>query len=77
MAKDYIPETDEKFLDWAKNLTVYALAHYASWQIPSPQTTIQPLLTAYETAFAAAQNPNRGKLHTLIRGVLPQAKLLS
>ena len=38
---------------WAKNLYTYALAHVAAWQIPSPQTTIKPLLDAYESACAS------------------------
>ena len=60
--KDYIPESDEKFLDWAKNLSAYAQAHFAPWQIPSPDSAIKLLLDAYESAYAAAQNPNRGKV---------------
>ncbi|MDR1899682.1 MAG: hypothetical protein LBQ55_06730 [Treponema sp.] len=28
---DYIPAGDEVFLDWAKNLSNYALARFADW----------------------------------------------
>ncbi|MDR2193388.1 MAG: hypothetical protein LBP19_02835 [Treponema sp.] len=63
--KDYIPNTDEKFRDWSRNLYDYALAHYTGWSVPSPHISLEALLTAYESAFAAAQNPNRGKLDVL------------
>jgi hypothetical protein len=63
--KDYVPANDEEFLDWGKNLYAYALAHYAGWDIPSPQVSLETLLNAYEAAFHAANSPNRGKVDIL------------
>jgi hypothetical protein len=59
---DYIPAGDEIFLEWARTLYNYALAHFADWGgIPSPSASIGPLVGAYLTALTAAQKPNRGK----------------
>jgi hypothetical protein len=41
------------------------MGKYQAWQIPSPQTTLNPLLGNYQTAFEAANNPNRGKVDVL------------
>jgi hypothetical protein len=64
---DYIPQTDEGFLEFAKNLVSYASLNFSRWNVPSPQTELQAPLTAYETAFEAAQNPNRGKVDVLTK----------
>jgi hypothetical protein len=64
---DYIPSSDEKFLEFSKNLTAYALTNFTRWNVPSPQAEIQPLFAAYEAAFEAAQNPNRGKVDVLTK----------
>ncbi|MDR0644366.1 MAG: hypothetical protein LBG05_05545 [Treponema sp.] len=61
---DYIPSSDRVFLTWVRNLIAYVIPRFAAWNIPSPQTVLSPLLTAFETAFEACQNPNRGKLDT-------------
>jgi hypothetical protein len=63
-SSDYIPSADAAFLAWAQNLTAYVTQHFSAWNIPSPQTVLTPLLTAFETAFEVCQNPNRGKLDT-------------
>jgi hypothetical protein len=63
-SSDYIPSADGAFLAWAQNLIAYVTQHFAAWNIPTPQTTLVPLLTAFETAFEACRNPNRGKLDT-------------
>jgi hypothetical protein len=60
---DYIPVKDETFLDWAKNLYAYAVAHYSLWDVPVPQSTLQTPLDGYEAAFATALNPIRGKVN--------------
>ncbi|MDR2193524.1 MAG: hypothetical protein LBP19_03520 [Treponema sp.] len=65
MQTDYVPRPDGAFLDWAKNLYAYAFAHYAGWSVPSPQTSLEALLTAYDAAYTAAQNPNRSKADVL------------
>jgi hypothetical protein len=68
MAGDFIPHSDGVFLEWAKTLTTYASAHLAVFNIPQGVLTpIQSQLTAYETAFEAAQNPNRGKVDILTK----------
>jgi hypothetical protein len=66
MSTDYIPRSDGAFLEWAKTLITYAAAHLTTFNIPQTAfTPIQTLLTAYETAFEAVQNPNRGKVDVL------------
>jgi hypothetical protein len=68
MANDYIPQSDGAFLEWSKTLTAYAAAHLAAFNVPEAALTpVQTLLTAYETAFEAAQNPNRGKVDVLTK----------
>jgi hypothetical protein len=64
---DYIPSGDERFLDWARNLYNYALAHFEDWGVPTPATTVGPLVGAYLTAFTAAQKPNRGRVDVLAK----------
>jgi hypothetical protein len=66
MANDYIPQSDGAFLEWAKTLIGYASAKLMVFNIPAEALTpIQAQLTAYETAFTTAQNPNRGKVDVL------------
>jgi hypothetical protein len=68
MANDYIPQSDGAFLEWAKPLVTYAAAHLAPFTIPETAVTpIQTLLAAYDTAFEAAQDPNRGKVDVLAK----------
>jgi hypothetical protein len=64
---DYIPGSDEKFLEWSKNLYAYAVANFSRWSVPSPQTALESRLSAYETTFETAQNPNRGKVDILAK----------
>jgi ABC-type glycerol-3-phosphate transport system substrate-binding protein len=52
-------------LTFAKNFYAYALANYARWSVPSPQTMLETAITAFESALAAFANPNRGKVDTL------------
>jgi hypothetical protein len=65
MQTDYIPRPDGAFLEWVKNLYAYALTHYTGWSVPSPQTSLETPLNAYDGAYTAAQNPNRGKADVL------------
>ncbi|MDR0539267.1 MAG: hypothetical protein LBG74_02015 [Spirochaetaceae bacterium] len=66
MANDYIPQSDSGFLEWAKNLTAYIQPKLQAFNIPATAfTPVQLELTAYETAFEVAQNPNRGKVDVL------------
>jgi hypothetical protein len=66
MAGDFIPHQDGAFLEWAKNLVAYVTPKLTDFNIPQTALTpIQTQLTAYETAFEAAQNPNRGKIDVL------------
>jgi hypothetical protein len=64
---DYIPVKEEAFLDWAKNLYAYAAVHYTAWNVPDPTAALKTLLDAYEAAFAAALNPNRGRVDVLAK----------
>ncbi|MDR2795540.1 MAG: hypothetical protein LBB47_02365 [Spirochaetaceae bacterium] len=63
--RNYIPNGDGPFLEFAKNLYAYALINFDRWSVPSPQAGFEALLTAYEAKFEAARNPNRGKVDTL------------
>ncbi|MDR2031693.1 MAG: hypothetical protein LBP86_05450 [Azoarcus sp.] len=65
MAADYIPRPDAQFLEWARNFYAYALAHYGTWQVPSPQPGIETPLAAFAAAYGKCQNPNRGKIDVL------------
>jgi hypothetical protein len=66
MARDYIPSNDGAFLDWAKNLITDTTAHVTEWHIEAAAlAALQPLLTAFETAFTAFKSPNHGKEDTL------------
>jgi hypothetical protein len=66
MAGDFIPHSDGAFLEWSKPLITYAAAHLMPFNVPETALTpVQAQLTAYETAFEAAQNPNRGKVDVL------------
>jgi hypothetical protein len=60
--QDYIPSNDGKFLEWVKFLFVYLAAHASQWNISSSTwSLITPLITLFETAYAKARDPNRGK----------------
>jgi hypothetical protein len=66
MSTDYIPRSDGAFLEWSKTLVTYVSAHLTEFNIQQAALApIQTELTAYETAFEAAQNPNRGKVDVL------------
>jgi hypothetical protein len=59
---DYIPRQDGKFLEWVKFLFAYVQEHTMNWNInPSALNDITPLLEKFETDYAKAENPNRGK----------------
>ncbi|MDR0714974.1 MAG: hypothetical protein LBF89_12080 [Bacteroidales bacterium] len=60
---DYIPQSDGKFLEWAKTLFTYVQAHATQWNVPSTAwADIDPaMIAAYETAYAKANDPNRGR----------------
>lgn len=61
---DYIPPADHAFYEWQRVLLAYILQNFTRWGVPSPQTTLIPLALAFEAAFVACQNPNRGKVDT-------------
>ncbi|MHB9292209.1 hypothetical protein Holit_01304 [Hollandina sp. SP2] len=63
-SSDYIPAADGAFSPWARNLIAYVTRNFTAWNIPDPQTSLTPLLMAFETAFEACRNPNKGKLDT-------------
>jgi hypothetical protein len=66
MARDFIPHSDGAFLEWSKILITYATAHVSAFKLDEGAlTAVQTQLTAYETAFEAVQNPNRGKVDVL------------
>jgi hypothetical protein len=67
MSHDYVPKADGTLLPFAKTLYGYALLNYARWNVPSPQTMLEPLITAFETALAAFLQPNHGKVDTLAK----------
>jgi hypothetical protein len=68
MAGDFIPRADRAFLDWSKTLVAYAEAHVAAFKVDEGALTdINTLLTAYQTAYTAAEDPNRGKVDVLAK----------
>ena len=62
---DYIPKIEAQLLPFARSLFTYALANFARWSVPSPQTALDAAINAFDTAFAAFQDPNHGKVDTL------------
>jgi hypothetical protein len=65
-SKDYVPSNDGRFLQWAKKLVTETASHAAAWEVSAEKLDpVQPLLAAYETAYAAYQDPNHGKLDLL------------
>jgi hypothetical protein len=65
MSTDYIPQGDDAFLQWARNLLEYAAAHADAMGIAAGTLApLQPLLAAYETAFEKMADPNHGALDT-------------
>jgi hypothetical protein len=66
MAGDYIPHADGAFLEWSEALVAYAAAHLTAFNVEQAALTpIQTLLTAYQTAYNQAEDPNRGKVDVL------------
>jgi hypothetical protein len=55
MSNDYIPRSDAAFLKWAETFATYVQPKLSAF------ASIQTQLTACETAFETARNPNRGK----------------
>jgi hypothetical protein len=65
---DYIPRSNEKFLEWSATLINYAVANKLRFQITDEVLEqIQYLKDAYENAFHKAQEPNRGKVDVLLK----------
>jgi hypothetical protein len=59
---DYIPRSDGKFLEWVKYLFTYVQSHLMNWDInPTAVMPITELITAFEAAYAKAEDPNHGK----------------
>ena len=74
MAGDFIPHQDGAFLEWAKTLLAYVNPKSAAFNIPAGALPpIQAQMTAYEAAFNAAQNPNRGKVDVLTKNEAKEA----
>jgi hypothetical protein len=74
MAGDFIPHQDGAFLEWTKTLLAYVSPKLTAFNIPAETLTpIQGQMTAYETAFEAAQNPNRGKVDVLNKNEAKEA----
>ena len=67
MSHDYIPTVEGAIPPFARNLYAYALANYAQWGVPSPQTMLDGAITAFDTALAAFQQPNHGRVDTLAK----------
>jgi hypothetical protein len=67
MSTDYIPQADRKFLVWVKNLFAQVEANAQPWNLnPNSWKHIDPpMIQAYDTALAKAEDPNRGVADTL------------
>jgi hypothetical protein len=63
--RDYIPWKSADLLLFASTLYAYALLNFVRWNVPSPQSILEALIGTFETALAAYQNPNHGKIDTL------------
>ncbi len=63
-SRDYIPNSDADLAVFAKNLCDYALANCKRWGVPSPKEMLEVQIAAFETALAAFNNPNHGKVDT-------------
>jgi hypothetical protein len=61
---DYIPKVDAGLLSFAKTLSAYALANFARWGVPTPQTLLDAPVAAFEAALVPFQSPNHGKVDT-------------
>ncbi|MDR2534608.1 MAG: hypothetical protein LBD29_01075 [Treponema sp.] len=64
---DYIPRNDRVLLSFAKTLYAYALANYARWGVPIPQTMLEADINAFDAALAVFQQPNHGMVDTLTK----------
>jgi len=62
MGRSYIPSSDDKLLDWARQLNTYAAANCSSWGVESPAGWIAEPLAAFETAMQRMADPNHGKI---------------
>jgi hypothetical protein len=60
--RDYVPNNDGQFLEWAKNLYAYTLTIFSNRLIPSPQLTLEAPMAAFEAALAKLADPNYGKV---------------
>ncbi|MDR1340601.1 MAG: hypothetical protein LBK58_11200 [Prevotellaceae bacterium] len=71
MGKDYIPRNDGNFLTWDKNLFTRVRTNAPRWNL-SPTSWLHidpPMITAYEDAYAKAQDPNSGMADTLEKNI--------
>jgi hypothetical protein len=64
---DYIPHGDDKLLEWAKNLKVYAAANCSKWGVESPDVRLGAPLVDFEAKLIGAANPNRGKIDVMLK----------
>ncbi|MDR1130203.1 MAG: hypothetical protein LBK96_04410, partial [Prevotellaceae bacterium] len=67
MSNDYIPQADRKFLVWVQNLFAHVEANAQPWNLnPDSWKHIDPpMIQAYDTALAKAEDPNHGVADTL------------
>ncbi|GHU52443.1 hypothetical protein FACS1894200_13010 [Spirochaetia bacterium] len=78
MVRDYIPRGDGELLEWAKTLTSHVGPKVADFNIPSSAlTSVMGFLAAYQTAFDAAHEPNRGKVDVFNKNNAKKALLKS
>jgi hypothetical protein len=74
MTGDFIPHQDGAFLERVKTLLAYVSLKLAAFNIQAGAlSSIQAQMTAYETAFEAAQRPNRGKVEVLTKNEAKEA----
>jgi hypothetical protein len=67
MYKDYVPHRDLDLQVWAKTLSAYASDNFTRWQVPDPNSFLHKPLTAFETALKLTQEPDSGKVTTLLK----------
>ena len=62
---DYIPEQDEKLLEWADNVITQVAVNAERWKTPSPTDQMHNLHNSFGVLLKNCQSPNHGKIDTL------------
>ena len=64
---NYVPRNDVQFLDWAKNLFIYAVNNRERWNVLDPTNMLQELIDDFETKLNQASTPNSGRVDVMVK----------